>query len=144
MSSNAELKAYSNTISDQSRHLRREARKAKKKWENARVRGLDTQFKYLELFQDLSNFRKSKVKNTARATYLARAFIEGRKYKSVETKRSDDHLFYNHILPVVTDIINESMDESMYDSAGWVTYDEVKAWVDAPTVKSFWSKFKFW
>lgn len=144
MSSTAELKAHSNALSDESRHLRREARKVKKKWESARVRDLDTQYQYMELFQNLSNKRKTDIKNKSRAIYLARAYLDGKSYKSVESKRSDDVLFYHYILPYTTDIVNEFMDDFTFSAVGWVTYDEIKAWADAEPKKSFWSNFKFW
>lgn len=141
---NERLKVHSNTVADFSRHLRREARKVKKKWENARDRNLDSQFSHFEKFQELANARKSDVKRESRAIYLARAFLDGRTYKSVENKRSDDNLFYNYVLYDVKDIIESYMDYDQYLEIGDVSYDELKAWADAEPKKSFWSNFKFW
>jgi len=47
----------------------------------------------------LHNHRKWDVRNEARATHLARAFIKGIPYKSVEFKRNEEFLFKTHIVP---------------------------------------------
>ena len=47
----------------------------------------------------LANHRKWNVRNEARATYLARAYLAGKSYKSVEQKREDNWMFTQYIVP---------------------------------------------
>lgn len=49
----------------------------------------------------LYNHRKTIVRNAARATHLARAYIAGMSYDRVEKKREDELLFNKIILPEV-------------------------------------------
>ena len=46
----------------------------------------------------LHNHRKWDVRNEARATYLARAYLKGVPYETVERKRTNDHVFRFYIL----------------------------------------------
>ena len=50
-------------------------------------------------YTSLSSHRKWDVRNEARATYLARAFLHGQSYKDVECKRHDDYVFKTYIIP---------------------------------------------
>lgn len=50
---------------------------------------------------DLKRHRVWDVRNEARATYLARAFLFGTPYKDVEPKVKDEYVFKTHILPRV-------------------------------------------
>jgi len=52
-------------------------------------------------YTNLSNHRKWDVRNEARATHLARAFIIGQSYKDVERKRENEFLFRTYIVPRV-------------------------------------------
>lgn len=56
-------------------------------------------------YSSLSNHRKWDVRNEARATYLARAFIFGQPYKEVECKRENEFLFKTHIVPRVFSMV---------------------------------------
>ena len=52
-------------------------------------------------FESLHNHRVWNVRNEARATHLARAFIEGKPYRSVENKVNDPSVLRCYILPRV-------------------------------------------
>ena len=47
----------------------------------------------------LTNHRKWNVRNEARATELARAYLAGKSYNYVEKKRNDDVMFQLYIIP---------------------------------------------
>lgn len=50
-------------------------------------------------YESLVNHRKWNVRNEARATHLARAFIEGKSYSSIEKKVHDESVLYAYIIP---------------------------------------------
>jgi hypothetical protein len=62
-------------------------------------------FKLHDKATSLCNHRKWNVRNEARATYLARAYLAGTPYKSVEKKSKIDHSFKVYILPRVFDMV---------------------------------------
>ena len=55
--------------------------------------------------QSLSVHRRWNVRNEARATYLARAFIDGKPYTYAERKRNDDGLFQMYIVPRIVAMV---------------------------------------
>lgn len=55
----------------------------------------------------LEYHRKWDVRNESRATHLARAFLNERKYKSVEAKVHDQDLLEQRIAPRVLKIVNK-------------------------------------
>jgi hypothetical protein len=56
-------------------------------------------------YNSLSNHRKWDVRNENRATYLARAYIAGKPYSSVEQKRLDEQLFKGQIFPRICSMV---------------------------------------
>ena len=56
-------------------------------------------------YSNLSNHRKWDVRNEARATHLARAFIHEQSYKEVEQKRENEFLFKTYIVPRVFSMV---------------------------------------
>lgn len=61
-------------------------------------------FKIHKQYYDLHNHRKWNVRNEARATYLARAYLAGKKYKSIEAKT--DIWFVGKIIqPRIVDMV---------------------------------------
>ena len=57
-------------------------------------------------YDDLHRHRMWNVKNEARATYLARAYIAGKSYKQVERKTHDNsNLFIGRILPRIVEMV---------------------------------------
>ncbi len=74
--------------------------------------------------QNLSNHRRCVVRNEARATYLARTFIEGKPYTFAEKKRNDDGLFQMYIIPRIHAMVQR-------DGKGEqrrITVDVIKEW----------------
>ena len=56
-------------------------------------------------WNSLNSHRRFEVRNEARATYIARAYIEGRKYETVESSRKDNGTFYSYIMPRVVSMV---------------------------------------
>lgn len=53
----------------------------------------------------LNSHRRWDVRNESRATYLARAYIEGREYRSVEKSRKEEAVFRLYILPRIVSMV---------------------------------------
>jgi hypothetical protein len=83
-------------------------------------------------FHSLNSHRRFDVRNEARATYLARAYIEGRKYNTIENEIKDLGTFNVYILPRVVSMVIKYMhgrnEKFMKPEAIKVVRDEVKAW----------------
>ena len=75
-------------------------------------------------WESLNSHRRFDVRNEARATYLARGYIEGRKYETIENNIKDLGTFNSYILPrVVSMVIKYKLGKiEMY-----MTYDNIKA-----------------
>ena len=75
-------------------------------------------------WESLNSHRRFDVRNEARATYLARGYIEGRKYNTIEHEIKDLGTFNSYILPrVVSMVIKYKLGKiEMY-----MTYDNIKA-----------------
>ena len=57
------------------------------------------------LRQDLTNHRRWEVRNEARATYLAIAYLAGKMYKTVEKSRKEENVFKTYIIPRVVSMV---------------------------------------
>lgn len=90
---------------------------------------------------NLEHHRKTVVRFEARATYLARAYIAGTPYESVEKKVYDKLTFENIILPRVYSMVakygtkkiekkwNRDKKMFMYDDVEWSEFtSRIKAW----------------
>lgn len=75
----------------------------------------------LRKYESLHNHRKWNVRNEARATELARAYIAGKPYVSVERKRHDDCLFISRIVPRITAMVEKYGDRK-------VKYSDILEW----------------
>jgi hypothetical protein len=107
-----ELKIKSKHLSEEAKIIRFEERKLLKGIDYRRTKhkasGNNTEYKVWadknwRDYYSLSTHRKRDVRNENRATYLARAYIAGVSYNTVEQKRKFDneHTFANIILPRV-------------------------------------------
>lgn len=56
-------------------------------------------------WRELNSHRKWDVRNEARATHLARAYIKGMPYNAVENKRNEEYTFQTYILPRVCSMV---------------------------------------
>jgi hypothetical protein len=101
-----ELKIKSKHLSLEAKVIRHEERKLKKqiRWMSSR-QALPPQFE--NKYQSIHNHRVWNVRNENRATFLARAYLAGVPYRTVERKRKDDAVFYCYILPRVLDMVNK-------------------------------------
>ena len=61
----------------------------------------------LRKYESLHNHRKWNVRNEARATELARAYLTNKPYKSVELKRKDETKFIVYIVPRIVSMVNK-------------------------------------
>jgi hypothetical protein len=85
-----------------------------------------------EAWNSLNSHRRFDVRNESRATYLARAYIEGRKYNTIEHEIKDNGTFYSYIMPrVVSMVIRYKLGKiEKYMKADEVkaVREEIKAW----------------
>jgi len=105
-----ELKVKSNHLSEEARIIRFEEYKQLKQYRWAlnkhAASGNNDMYEHWNdkafmAYCSLSNHRKWDVRNENRATFLARAYIAGKPYRSLEQKRKDEDLFSGSILPRV-------------------------------------------
>lgn len=83
-------------------------------------------------WNSLNSHRRFEVRNEARATYLARAYIEGRKYNTVEREIEDNGTFYSYIMPRVVSMVIRyklgKIEKYMKPDDVKAVRDEIKAW----------------
>jgi aspartyl/asparaginyl beta-hydroxylase (cupin superfamily) len=74
----------------------------------------------------ITNHRKWDVRNENRATFLARAYIDGVPYNTVEKKRrpENEYKFEVHVLPRVLAMVNRYHNRN-------VTKEAIEEWVNA-------------
>lgn len=101
-----ELKIKSKHLALEPAIIRREEKKILKRIRSGRCN--DTASAQLK-YESLHNHRKWNVRNEARATELARAFLIGKPYSEVEQKRKPENefKFKRYILPRVVAMVNK-------------------------------------
>ena len=84
-------------------------------------------------WESLNSHRRFEVRNEARATYLARAYIEGRKYETIENKRNDNGMFNSYIVPRVVSMVIKyklgRIEKYMKPDDVKTVREEIKNWV---------------
>lgn len=103
-----ELKIKSKHLSLESQVIRFEEEKLKKQLRSKKVPA--DQVMPLEWkLHSLTNHRKLDVRNENRATFLARAYLEGKPYSSAELKRRPDRefIFKQSIIPRVVAMVTK-------------------------------------
>ena len=120
-----ELKVKSKHLSVEAKIIRHEEHKLKRQIKWAKENSQDWAEK-LDQWSSLNTHRRYDVRNENRATFLARAFIAGKTYKSVEAKRelSKEGIFYAKVLPRVLTLVKK------YDNPN-IDIKHIQAWVDA-------------
>lgn len=120
-----ELKIKSKHLGVEAQIIRREETKLKRQIEWAKTNSQDWE-ELLSKWHSLNSHRRSDVRNENRATFLARAYIEGKAYKTIEpkTKPEREYEFYTRILPRVLAMVKK------YDNAN-LDIKHIKAWVEA-------------
>lgn len=107
-----ELKIKSKHLSEEARIIRFEEQKQLKQFQWAKRKhyeaGNNKEYHYWDdkawkTWHSLNSHRRYDVRNENRATFLARAYIAGVPYNTVEHKRNleNEHIFQNQILPRV-------------------------------------------
>jgi hypothetical protein len=85
-------------------------------------------------WESLNSHRRFDVRNENRATYLARAYIEGRKYETLEKSRKDNGTFYSYVMPRVVSMVikykHGRSEKYMKPDDVKAVRDEIKAWCD--------------
>lgn len=103
-----ELKIKSKHLSEEARIIRFEENKLLKKVDHNRQKHHSTgnneeyrawEDKHFQDYCSLNRHRKWNVRNENRATFLARAYIAGVPYLTVEQKRENEFLFRSQIFP---------------------------------------------
>lgn len=118
-----ELKIKSKHLALEPSIIRTEERKLKKQMKHNR----DSESSYWQLDQkreSLNRHRRWNVRNEARATYLARTFIEGKPYTLAERKRNDEGLFQMYIVPRIVAMVQRY---GTREQRG-ITSDVIKQW----------------
>lgn len=110
-----ELKIKSKHLGEEARIIRFEEHKLKKqiRW-TAKRQALPPGM--VDKYQSIHNHRVWDVRNENRATFLARAFIEGRPYSSVEQKIHCYENFRCYIYPRLFDMAAKYGDFKVYKS----------------------------
>jgi hypothetical protein len=106
-----QLKIKSKHLSLESKVIRYEEKKLLKQAAWLRKHQESTS-KVEAMYDSLSNHRKKDVRNENRATFLARAYINGKKYSEVERcrKESKELTFKSLVLPRVLSMVNKYHD----------------------------------
>jgi hypothetical protein len=149
-----ELKIKSKHLGEEARIIRFEENKLAKQVEWARNKHYSTgnndeyaahNDKNYRTWYSLNRHRRWDVRNENRATFLARAYIEGKPYVSVETKRKpeNEYCFYQFVLPRLVAMVakygNDKVPLKVYDrtKGGYIDNPElsriaksVTAWLD--------------
>jgi len=128
-----ELKIKNKHLSEEARIIRFEENKLRRQLDWLKDNGMDQgHTEYAQKhnsFMNLKSHRREDVRNENRATYIARAFIEGKSYKKVESKRKPEreHEFYYYILPRVLKMIQK------YGGSqhGNLTKEGLQEWIEA-------------
>lgn len=140
-----ELKIKSKHLSEEARIIRFEEHKVKKQmnWHKDRQQPFETE---ASLYRSLNTHRRWDVRNENRATFLARAYLAGKEYKTIENKCHDPMVLRAYILPRVCEMVNKygpaadklnkkwniERKRYEYDPEPWKAHcDKVKAWTES-------------
>ena len=127
------LKIKSKHLALEAGVIRFEEQKLKRQIEWLKIHQQD-EAKFRGEWESLNSHRRFEVRNEARATYLARAYIEGRKYETIENKRNDNGMFNSYILPRLVSMVikyeHGKIEKFMKPDAVKAVRDEVVAWLE--------------
>jgi hypothetical protein len=83
-------------------------------------------------WDSLNSHRRFEVRNESRATYLARAYIEGREYQSVEKSRKEETVYHVYIVPRIVSMVIKyklgKMEKYMKPDDVKAVRDEIVKW----------------
>lgn len=147
-----ELKIKSKHLSVEAQIIRFEERKLKKqvRWfiEDHKSTGANegpvlNSFKPFHKLNSLKNHRRWDVRNENRATFLARAYLAGKVYSSVEQKRKPENefKFTTYVLPRVVSMVAKYRANAL----PLKIYDRTKgAYVDNPALQELRKQLAIW
>lgn len=117
-----ELKIKSKHLGLEAKVIKFEEAKLKKqlRW-HSKVQSPNTKLEWK--LNSITNHRKWDVRNENRATFLARAFIAGVPYKTVEHKVKDHAKLTVYILPRVLAMVNRYHNRN-------ITMDAIQEWIN--------------
>lgn len=129
-----ELKVKAKSLAEEAKIIRNEEKKAKKAAVYRRKEYLETgtslymefELQNMKPFRSLSQHRRWDVRNEARATHLARAFMKGMEYRKVEQKSDRNFVRYfieSRIVSMVSKYSNNVHNRDIKK--------EVREWLDA-------------
>jgi hypothetical protein len=137
-----ELKIKSKHLATEPAIIRHEERKL---LNIARRREYNDTESILVKYRSLSEHRKWVVRNESRATYLARAFLSGKPYSSVEKKVHNYATLRAHIMPRIVDMVMKYGPDNVQkvynrENKNWEYPKDVRekyksmvlAWIDLP------------
>jgi len=116
-----ELKIKSKHLALEPSIIRSEEEKLKKQMKYHRSDDVSSSFTIERKLNSLVNHRKVNVRNEARATQLARAYIAGKAYASIEKSRIDQGLFSCYIAPRILAMVQRYHDRK-------ATSDMIREW----------------
>lgn len=136
-----ELKIKSKHLSEEARIIRFEERKFRNQvdWLKEHQQPHDKEHNTL---MSLKQHRRWDVRNENRATFLARAYLAGKDYKTLEAKRNDEGVM-GYIAPRVCDMVNKygPTDQKLYKK--W-NYERKRMEYDPELWKALEKKVKEW
>ncbi len=116
-----ELRIKSKHLATEPAIIKHEERKLKKqiKWLKDAGRQSEAEAKQLQLYS-LIEHRRRNVAFESRATFLARAFIKGMPYRSVERNAQKDYTFNTYIFPRIVAMVSKYGTGSREDVMKWL------------------------
>lgn len=121
-----ELKIKSKHLALEPNIIRAEERKLKQRMRYHRSKDGESTFHLEWKLHSLTNHRKINVRHEARATHLARAYLTGKPYKSVEQsrKKCNEYQFQVSILKRVHAMVTRYGNKEQRS----ITFDALKEW----------------
>lgn len=105
-----ELKIKAKHLALEPAIIRKEEKKILKRIRSGRCNDTAEAFRK---YESLHNHRKWNVRNESRATHLARAYIAGMTYSTVEKKRHNEYNFNRYIVPRILAMVQKYGDRSI-------------------------------
>ena len=102
-----ELKIKAKHLALEPAIIRNEEKKLKKQIKWAKENNPDICYLLKNQLERLVYHRKWDVRNEARATNLTRAFLNGKPYFSIESKRREEYLFQHYIIPRIVTMVTK-------------------------------------
>lgn len=122
-----ELKIKSKHLGLEAGVIRHEERTLRTMINYARAKNKNTLNKMESMWYSINQHRRWNVRNENRATFLARAFLDGKFYKEVEQKRKpeNEYKFKRYIVPRVVAMVNKYGTQTVSEDTimNWASLD---------------------